>query len=153
MLISLQKSKVDVNNEVPATPEKQKPKAKSEVKTPKTPATSSETPKKTPAKRPSSVTFNKLATEGVATVPISVEVEGDSGHAIQRKANNFGQILKLSASETFSVVKTVRGTSALPFDECSTNLSAGYDYRGRARGMSSHHHSSTKGFRVQEAHD
>lgn len=102
-----QKSKAVAKKEVPATPEKQTPKAKPEAKTPKTPAASSETPKKTP-KKSASVAFNKLATEGAAPVPISVEVEGDSGHAIQRKANHFGQILKLSASETFSVVKTVR---------------------------------------------
>lgn len=113
---------------MPATPEKQKSNAKPEPKTPKTPATSSETPKKTP-KKSSSVAFNKLATEGAAIVPISVEVEGESGHAIQRKANHFGQILKLSASETFSVVKTVLAISVSSFDDCSTNMAPDYNHR------------------------
>lgn len=118
-----QKSKAEVKKEVPATPEKQKSKAKPEPTTPATSAqTPKETPKKTPSKRPSSVAFNKLATEGAVIVPIIVEVEGDSGHAIQRKANHFGQILKLTASETFSVVKTVRAISLQPFVVCLTNM-------------------------------
>ncbi|KAK4499447.1 hypothetical protein PRZ48_009961 [Zasmidium cellare] len=100
------KPKAEVKKEVPATPEKQKAKAKA---APKTPATSAETPKKTPSKK-TSVSFKPLTSEG-SIVPVTVEVEGDSGHAIQRKTNNFGQILKLSASETFSVVKTITFTS------------------------------------------
>ncbi|KAF2163868.1 hypothetical protein M409DRAFT_25643 [Zasmidium cellare ATCC 36951] len=103
------KPKADVKKDVPATPDKQKAKAKPAA-APKTPAASStETPKKTPSKK-ATVSFNQLTSEG-SVVPVTVEVEGDSGHAIQRKANTFGQILKLSASETFSVVKTITFTS------------------------------------------